>query len=506
MTQSARDLYCLPAVAAEDLATAGFGKLTARWTRGEGESPFTLRDCFDQSLQGSGRLLLESEETFELLTADGGSITQSARREGDFVADFADGPVKAALADLSELRCLLPVGNGQMRADRLTLLDDEGKTQARAQLRILTADEGGALLVTLQGLRGYDKALQLLRGRIEEAGGKPLAEADLYALLFPARAPYVAKPEIEIGFDEAAFDTATDIIAAYLPVARANEPGVLADLDSEFLHDYRIALRKIRSVLSLFKGIYEPDQTEELKARFSALMAPTGRLRDLDVYLLEKHVYYELLPESLQGGLDTLFANFAAEREAEQARLARHLRSKGYAKEIDKLTRLFAKRKKLRPGPMADRPAHDYACALIWKRYRKVCETAAGIGPETEDAEIHQLRIHCKKLRYLMEFFAPVFPAAEFKSLIKPLKRLQDNLGLFNDYAVQQHSLQALLGGLDGTPDAATLDLAQSVGALIAVLHGRQLEERAKVVESFARFDSPETQQTFRALFHEGKE
>ena len=358
----------------------------------------------------------------------------------------------------------------------------------------------------MQGLRGYDKALSKLTDRVRGLARGPLREADLYGRLFPDHAPYVAKPDIGLRRDDAAFDAASDIIAAYLPVARRNEAGIIADIDTEFLHDYRVALRKIRSVLSLFKGVYSDAQTQDLKSRFSALMAPTGPLRDLDVYLLERGEFYDLLPESLHRGLDRMFAMFTAERRDAHKTLSRQLRSKAYEREIETLVTLFDSRRKLQRGPNADLPAHDFACRLIWKRYRKICKIATGIDADTADEEIHALRIHCKKLRYLMEFFGPVFPKAAFKSLIKPLKRLQDNLGLFNDYSVQQENLHAFLSGLDHTDHARNLELAQSVGALIAILHQRQSEERARVVDSFARFNSAGTQKTFRDLFHGGKE
>jgi ABC-type methionine transport system ATPase subunit len=62
------------------------------------------------------------------------------------------------------------------------------------------------------------------------------------------------------------------------------------------------------------------------------------------------------------------------------------------------------------------------------------------------------------------------------------------------------------VAGLDHGDQAGNLELAQSVGALVAVLHQRQLEERGKVVDSFAHFNSAGTQKTFRDLFHGGKE
>ncbi|MFN4101365.1 MAG: CHAD domain-containing protein [Pararhodobacter sp.] len=503
MTRPEPHSYLLPADALATLTRPPSGSLKPVLTQAATALPVTVLDDFDQSLRGSGRLLLETGPAFELLTQDGRVLRQPAKRNGQFVADFCEGPVKQALADLSPLRCLLPVGSGKLRLGQLVVLDDDEKTHCRAHLRILseTGTESMAI-VTPQGLRGYDESLARLRRHIEACGGTSLPGDRLHAALFPELPAYTAKPDIKIDPEDTAFAAATDIITRFIPVARANEAGIIADHDTEFLHDYRIALRKIRSVLSLFKGVYSEEQIVDLKARFSKLMAQTGRLRDLDVYLLERRRFYEFLPATLHGGLDRMFALFTDERKAEKAKLARYLQSKAYQKEISALAEDFDKRTDLRPGPMAKRGAHDYACSLIWKRYRKIHKIAAMLDAETEDAEVHRLRIHCKKLRYLMEFFAPLFPKAEFKSLLKPLKQLQDNLGLFNDYAVQQVSLQEFIRNRDFGPKGISLDVAQSVGALTAALHRQQAEEREKVVENLAQFNSAPMQQTFRELFH----
>ena len=104
-----------------------------------------------------------------------------------------------------------------------------------------------------------------------------------------------------------------------------------------------------------------------------------------------------------------------------------------------------------------------------------------------------------------MELFAPLFPVRETKKLVKPLKRLQDNLGLFNDYSVQQERLGDVLRRMEEAPDAGDIEIAQSVGALVAVLHRLQREERAKVMASFETFNSRDTCQVFRSLFKKGK-
>lgn len=507
MPRSAPECLVLDLAGAKALSTGAIGPLTPLQRQDDAETPFVALDDFDQSLRRSGRLLVESDGTLLLLQADGSVLSQPGRAQAASVTGLPEGAVKAALTDLSPLRSLLPVGKGQMRRSTVAFVDDEGKSQARVHLLQLDKTGGDAIaLVTLQGLRGYPGAIADLRAQALAIGGRVLEMNSLIVRLFPDRLPYEARPTVDVRADQTAFDAASHIIAAYIPVARANEAGIVADHDSEFLHDYRIALRKIRSVLSLFRGVYDPDQTADLKARFSRLMAPTGRLRDLDVSLLDQQTYVDLLPKSLHAGLEAKFAILARERKAARARLARHLLQEGYLREIAALAGLFESRAALLPGPNADQPARVFACALIWKRYRKICRIAQNITPDTDDAEVHGLRIECKKLRYLMEFFGPMFPKDEFRSLLKPLKALQDNLGLVNDCAVQQANLQLFLHGKGTRGKTVPLDIAQSVGAQTAVLHRRQIEERARTGTSLAQFTSPQTMQTFRNLFHAARD
>lgn len=508
MTFSGTHFQLLLPTTAEQLRTRTVGKLRPVSTEETDAAPFTALDCFDQSLRRSGRLLLHGGGRFELLRDGAPTVTQLIKGAPCFLDDFPRGPLKRALAGLSPLRSLLPVGSGTRRLITIAFVDDEGKTHCRARLLQFDTDEGRSLsLVELQGIKGYAKSLGQLRTHVESLGGAISSCGAIYQQLFPTQAVYDAKPDILISSGDTAFDAANRIIAAGLPIVRANEAGIIADHDTEFLHDYRVQIRKIRSVLSLFKGVYEDAQTVELKTRFSALAAPTGRLRDLDVYLLNRQEYRKLVPESLQAGLDALFDIFAQERAQAQQALARHLRSPAYKREITALEKLFKPpRKNLKPGVHAAQAAHDYACERIWQHYRKVRKGAESIDAATPDAEIHELRIRCKKLRYLMEFFSPVFPGAALNTLLKALKALQEHLGLFNDYSVQQEALRAFLSAPDQHGVETRLDVAQSVGALIAVLHHMQLEERKAILTGLVRFNRPGIQQTFSDLFQNRKD
>lgn len=501
MTVRRADIHRLPAAAARNLPMQAIGKLTPVPSPQVEALSFTAFDVFDQTLRKSGRLLLETSRSFELLSDDTPLISESIKGRPRFLGDFPEGPLKRALNDLSPLRCLLPVGTGVLRQTTLSFVDQSGKTHCRAHLLQIDGQDGRReTLVKLQGIKGYGKSLSRLRDHIVELSGDTASCRTLYTV-FPPQAAYDAKPDIRFADSDTALDAANRIISRCIPIMRANESGIIADHDTEFLHDYRVQLRKIRSVLSLFKGVYDDTQTGELKRRFSELAAQTGRLRDLDVYLLKKSEYHALLPESLHNGLDALLDTLRRQRVSEKNKLGRHLRSAAYEREITALGEIFSRPKALVPGEQADQPAHSYACERIWQRYRKVRRIALDIGPHTEDAEVHELRIHCKKLRYLIEFFGAAFPQAELKRLLKPLKRLQDTLGLFNDYSVQQQSLQAFLQAPGRRGGARSTEIAQSVGALTTVLHSRQLEEREKLMACLAQFNRPTVQQTFTTLF-----
>ncbi|MCG7624453.1 CHAD domain-containing protein [Epibacterium sp. Ofav1-8] len=469
----------------------------------DGTVPFRLLDCHDQLLRGSGRVLLEFDAALALFAGKEAPLRQAAASDGDFPADLPDGPIRSLTQDLFPLRCFLTLARGVLRSTTLRVVDEETKTQLRGEVLQVEGEAGGAVtLVLLKPLRGYDRAPAAMAAGLREQGAGPVDAERVFAALAPEVQPYVAKPKTTFTGQETAFDVAVETMSNYIAVARANEAGVIADLDTEFLHDYRVALRKLRSVLSLFKGVFGAVQTAELKAALSDLMQPTGRVRDLDVYLMERADYDARVPEHLRPGLSVMFDAFAAERADAQAALANHLNSKAYHTVISELEAQFAHPEGFIRGAASGVSADRYARKLIWKRYRKICKIAARIHDDTPDEEVHELRIACKKFRYLVEFFAPLFAGKSAKRIIKRMKLLQDNLGAFNDYAVQQQALLRFVETHPAMTGRRGVEAALSIGALIALLDQGQRAERARVMESFDRFNSPEARAEIKALCH----
>lgn len=278
-----------------------------------------------------------------------------------------------------------------------------------------------------------------------------------------------------------------------------NLPGVLADWDSEFLHDMRVAVRRTRSGLNLAKKVLPDDVTERFSTVFRFLGSVTGPTRDLDVYLLRRKAYVKRLVPPLQAGLSLFFADLEDRRRAEHERMVEILGAAAIGKELDAWRRIL-QNSDAESASRADQPAVDRAGRIISRHLRQVLSRGRTMHAETADAEVHRLRIQCKKLRYAIEFFRGLYPEQEVRFLLRHLKKLQDVLGDFNDLTVQQEMLRDTLRQLSGG-DPGHLEQAASLGALMQSLAEEQQELRSHCIEAFSQFDDNAVTGRFAALF-----
>ncbi|HXV98801.1 MAG TPA: CHAD domain-containing protein, partial [Anaerolineae bacterium] len=121
------------------------------------------------------------------------------------------------------------------------------------------------------------------------------------------------------------------------------------------------------------------------------------------------------------------------------------------------------------------------------------------IAEDSEEKMLHALRIECKKLRYLMEFFSSLFPAKEIALLIGQLKQLQNNLGEFNDLRVQQEHLSSIVTELSDE-ELQVRRTILAVGSLIGALDDKKLQVKEAFAQTFTDFMAPATQQLVKAL------
>ena len=128
-------------------------------------------------------------------------------------------------------------------------------------------------------------------------------------------------------------DEAAKVILRFLlHVIRINETNIEKDLDTEFVHDYRVAIRRTRSALGQIQYVFPAKTTDRFKKDFAFVGKLSNDLRDLDVYLLNEATYKAMLPPVLRDDIDPLFDHLRKKRSKAFQKVISGLKSKKYEK------------------------------------------------------------------------------------------------------------------------------------------------------------------------------
>ena len=449
------------------------------------KSVLSLRDTHTWALFfGSSAMALENREW---LAEAPGSLIRDAKPPASarFASDFGAGPIRTFLDEAIGVRALRETARAAIHRELHEILDASEKVVSRLELTRLTVPEGPVYL-TFQPLLGYESeatsALELLRASGCEPATETLVEG-IYRLGGVQPVAYSNKPPLAFTPGSEAAGAVIEILKGLLEVARWNEFGIIGDVDTEFLHDFRVALRKMRSVLSLTKGVFSDEATARWKKQLGDVCRKTNALRDLDVQILGRDDLCAMLPEELRPGLDSFFEDSRNARAVQVRKVAAFLASKTYHALVDTLPMEWEN--PAHRGPAAADPVGSMAAERLQKRFRRIRKLQKSITAETPDSAIHALRIECKKMRYLLDSFGRLFPTDSALPLGKSLARVQNRLGRYNDTSVQQdHFLERAHGCLE-TGDCR---MALALGGLIGSLHHEHAALRDKVVAALAAF------------------
>jgi CHAD domain-containing protein len=424
--------------------------------------------------------------------------------------EFPDGGLKDRLAPIIKMRALIKLVEVNCRSISYRILNPDEKTVARLAYEEFQTSrkKDASVLAThlwLKPFKGYPKYARDLAKRIETAGFALSKADDIYfkALADIDKKPgsYSAKVNVQL-IPDMRSDKATKAILRFLvQVMRINEANLEKDLDTEFLHDFRVAIRRTRSALGQIKYVFPTRTTDRFKKDFAFVGKLSNELRDLDVYLLNEDKYKAMLPPILRDDIDPLFDYLRKKRSKALQKVLRGLKTKKYAKIMKDWEAFLDKgRQDSDTGANADLPVIDLARTRIYKKYRNVVKVGSQVLENTEDDMLHVLRIHCKKLRYLIEFFSSLFPRKKMNTLIAQLKKLQDNLGDFNDLSVQREYLLNIIVELPIAQRQSKKTLA-AIGSLIGALDKEKQTVKDAFAKTFTDFASPANQALFRELF-----
>jgi CHAD domain-containing protein len=475
--------------------------LLPTFTLAAGESKtvsHTWLDTFDWRLHSAG---------ISLQFADGGPlVTQfpdGARLQAPLAGlkwpvqahDLPVGPLRDALAPLIAPRALMPVVTVRSRYQEARVLDGEEKTVAR--LLTESVDDGASQL-RIQPLRGYDAEADRIARLLARVDGFSAVSATPYdlALSRASRSPANgSRPGVTLQPETPAAVAIAEMLTGFAATIQENVPGTVASIDTEFLHDLRVAVRRTRSILKLAGDVLPDQLAKRFAPDFKWLGDLTTPVRDLDVYLLELDSMSARLTSADPGDLDPFRSFLVKHRSAERRRLVRGLRSKRFQNLLGDWCAELVEVTAADGGPTVAMLARR----RLTQAYRNAARRGRRIDEDSPSDDVHELRKRCKELRYLLEVFRPVCDNTPHRALLKELKSLQDTLGDFQDGEVQREAVRDFAAAMmeQGAAPPKTL---LAMGEMAAQLDAHQLNARAALAGRLQPFLADENRARVKAL------
>jgi len=443
--------------------------ITLRHRTGEDErSGWTLKLPLDGA-DGHGAAVRE-EHFFQ------GRRTAPPPEAVDLVTAYVRGSSLGPVAKIQTKRrsWALTDANGselaELAADEVSVLDKRRKVvlfrELELEARALDRDGLDRIAgeLTKAGAALGDPTPKLVRVLGEQAAAPPD--------LVPSRVPRPADPAGEAV--RAAFVAGTLRMVATDPGTRLGQV--------EPLHQMRVALRRLRSDIRTFAPLIEEGWAKDITPELRWLGSALGAVRDRDVLL-------ERLRESaagLEGDLAPLFESLEASRRNEHGKLLEALSSKRYGRLVDSLTEAA-----LAPPltEAADRPCAEVLPPLVQKAWKKLVKKVKTTSATAPAEDLHEVRIHVKRVRYAAEAVGPSLTGKKAKRARRfsdKAAALQDVLGANQDTVVARHTI-AEAAGLR-PQDAA-------FGAAATSLFERQqelaIEQRYRYPKSWAKLNRP---------------
>ena len=257
--------------------------------------------------------------------------------------------------------------------------------------------------------------------------------------------------------------------------------------NAEGIHQMRVAVRRLRSMLVAVRSMLPAKQYQWLKDELNWISGSLGPARDWDVFIMDllAPIRSVLHTELELGNL----VEMATQRQQAAYTAARStIASRRYSEAILKTVRWFETHR-WRDQPVSEHSAPlfstiaEIAPPIIERRWRQAMRRSKHFAGSSLD-ERHRLRIALKKLRYTIELLESLFEAASVKALVKRVKGLQEGLGHLNDVATAQRLITEL--ALPAEHDIS--DVGVAAGVVIG-WHLRDLTNlEAKLSEDVRRF------------------
>lgn len=296
----------------------------------------------------------------------------------------------------------------------------------------------GSLSVLLSGAFGCTPSQA---SKLESAVGR-------LKILIPSKKP----PEkYTVRLDDRLDLAVRKILACQFVRFREQLPGVRHDIDTEFVHQGRVATRRMRSALRLFSEAVPRGAGGFFAGELEWLGGLFGAVRDLDVFLLNLTRFKEQIERFPARKKEMFDRRIEGHRAAPFAALGEALDSPRYGNFERRLLRFLDARLPERPrAPLAAKPVRQVAPKIIRERFAAVIGQGQRVLDKPKLKQFHRLRIQMKRLRYACEFMAPAYDGA-LDPFIERTVEIQDCLGEIQDTVFTRGFIDGLFNDWKGS-------------------------------------------------------
>jgi len=313
--------------------------------------------------------------------------------------------------------------NKPRRARRLFEMEAELRKGSPAELDTLKQHLTGAIGLAPSGQSKLETAIERL------------------GVVFPAKNP---PPHLQVKIDDRFDRTVQKIFAFQIHRLDENIPGVLSDIDTEFVHQARVSTRRMRSLI-LFGGAIPEKTASYFAEELLWLGSLFGGVRDLDVFLLNLPRFKQAIEIAPRRSINTLTQHITEERLALFAELKAGLASARWRLLHSRLLAFAGRKPAKNPSaPLAPAPVNAAAPPIITARFDAVITQGSRVLAKPDLKNYHKLRIQFKKLRYALEFVSPAY-GDSLHPLIEEVVKIQDCLGDLQDTVFTQALIDRLL-------------------------------------------------------------
>ncbi|WP_119272288.1 CYTH and CHAD domain-containing protein [Taklimakanibacter deserti] len=268
-----------------------------------------------------------------------------------------------------------------------------------------------------------------------------------------------------------------------------NEPAVEEDGDIEGVHRARIAVRRLRAALTLFRPMVDDRDFDRLRRELNWLSDLLGAARDLDVMQVETFEP-QVHAGSAPLGATSLLAEVGKRRKEARRTLQAALHSDRMRKLLFDLVR-WLDHGEWQARAEAQDPVLTRANELLARRFKQLRQRARHLT-EADAKTRHRIRITAKKLRYMSEFFDNLVVGGKrrsrYRTLVRSLERIQAALGEMQDGEARAQFLQTLVTNMAGDEPASRAAItAFAAGVFTAVERPKEKKLLRKAEKAFAK-------------------